>query len=127
MQRTDRCDTPREHREVAEFLYRRQIAHEPVDHEALRPAMARLGGDEVTQHGVHRGTTGIDDDDIVREHASWAIAVHRDLLPRLDRSTLPAVEVVLTWPVNTATAFEEVVALGATGVISDDLEAAVLP
>jgi hypothetical protein len=34
-----------------------------------------------------------------------------------------SVEAVLTWPVNTAEAFDEVVGYGATGVISDDLAA----
>lgn len=55
---------------------------------------------------------------------SWGVAVHRDLLRHMDVPVLrESVEAVLTWPVNTAEAFDEVVRYGATGVISDDLAA----
>jgi glycerophosphoryl diester phosphodiesterase len=55
---------------------------------------------------------------------SWGVAVHRELLPRMDVQALrESVDAVLTWPVNTVEAFDEVVRLGATGVISDDLAA----
>jgi hypothetical protein len=53
---------------------------------------------------------------------SWGVAVHRELLGRMDvPALLGSVQVVLTWPVNTAAAYDEVVAAGATGVISDVL------
>ena len=55
-------------------------------------------------------------------HRTWGIAVHRELLPSPRLAPLrDRVEAVLTWPVNTHEAREEVLALGATGIISDDL------
>jgi glycerophosphoryl diester phosphodiesterase len=59
---------------------------------------------------------------------SWGVAVHRELLPRIDvPDLLRTVEVLLTWPVNTTEILEQVLAAGATGVISDDLKPAALP
>lgn len=53
---------------------------------------------------------------------SWGVAVHRDVLARMDvPALLTSVDQLLTWPVNTRAAYDEVVAAGATGVISDVL------
>jgi hypothetical protein len=55
-------------------------------------------------------------------HRSWGVAVHRELLPRMDvPELLRSVEALLTWPVNTVAALEEVARHGVTGVISDDV------
>jgi glycerophosphoryl diester phosphodiesterase len=60
-------------------------------------------------------------------HRSWGVAVHRDLLPRMDvPSLLRTVDVLLTWPVNTVDALEEVARYGVTGVISDGLNRAAI-
>ncbi len=55
-------------------------------------------------------------------HATWGVAVHRELLsaPRVAALARRA-QVVLTWPVDTVAAYDEVVALGVGGVISNDL------
>jgi hypothetical protein len=58
---------------------------------------------------------------------SWGVAVHRELLPRMDvPALLRSVDVLLTWPVNTLEVLDEVAGLGATGVISDDLDRAAI-
>jgi hypothetical protein len=55
-------------------------------------------------------------------HPSWGIAVHRELLPSPGLQALRgSVEAVLTWPVNTDEVRRQVLAQGATGIISDDL------
>jgi hypothetical protein len=55
-------------------------------------------------------------------HRSWGIAVHRELLPSPALQALRGqVEAVLTWPVNTEEVRRQVLAQGATGIISDDL------
>ncbi|MDT7571480.1 MAG: hypothetical protein QOE05_1654 [Actinomycetota bacterium] len=60
-------------------------------------------------------------------HRSWGVAVHRELLPRLDvPALLRTVDALLTWPVNTVEALEEVASYGVTGVISDDLDRAAI-
>lgn len=61
-------------------------------------------------------------------HPSWGIAVHRELLPSMDvTSLLKSVEALLTWPVNTPGELAQVSAYGVTGVISDDLDRAAIP
>ena len=56
---------------------------------------------------------------------SWGVAVHRELLPRMDvPALLRKVEALLTWPVNTVEVLDEVASFGVTGVISDDLDQA---
>jgi hypothetical protein len=56
---------------------------------------------------------------------SWGVAVHRELLPRMDvPALLKSVDVLLTWPVNSAAVLAEVTGYGVTGVISDDLDRA---
>lgn len=58
---------------------------------------------------------------------SWGVAVHRDLLPRVDvPALLTHVQVLLTWPVNTVEVLEDVAARGVTGVITDDLDRAAI-
>ncbi|MDX6200117.1 MAG: hypothetical protein QOJ79_3268 [Actinomycetota bacterium] len=58
---------------------------------------------------------------------SWGVAVHRDLLPRMDvPALLRSVDALLTWPVNTVEALDAVAAYGVTGVISDDLDRATI-
>jgi glycerophosphoryl diester phosphodiesterase len=53
---------------------------------------------------------------------SWGVAVHRELLSRMDvEELLRSVDALLTWPVNTPEVLEEVVGQGVTHVISDDL------
>ena len=60
-------------------------------------------------------------------HRSWGVAVHRDLLPRIDvPALLRSVDALLTWPVNTVEDVESVAAFGVTGIISDDLEPAAI-
>jgi hypothetical protein len=55
-------------------------------------------------------------------HPTWGIAVHRDLLGSVHLEALrSSVDALLTWPVNTESARAEALALGATGIISDDL------
>jgi hypothetical protein len=54
--------------------------------------------------------------------STWGVAVHRELLPRMDvDELLRTVPALLTWPVNTPEALDEVVGHGVTHVISDDL------
>jgi glycerophosphoryl diester phosphodiesterase len=58
---------------------------------------------------------------------SWGVAVHRELLPRMDvPALLRSVDALLTWPVNTTEALDEVARHGVTGVISDDLDRAAI-
>jgi hypothetical protein len=58
---------------------------------------------------------------------SWGVAVHRELLPRMDvPALLQSVDALLTWPVNTDEALAEVAGHGVTGVISDDLDRATI-
>jgi hypothetical protein len=58
---------------------------------------------------------------------SWGVAVHRELLPRMDvPALLRSVDALLTWPVNTVEVLEEVARHGVTGVISDDLDRAAI-
>ena len=53
---------------------------------------------------------------------TWGVAVHRELLPRMDiEELLRTVPALLTWPVNTPDVLDEVVGHGVTHVISDDL------
>lgn len=60
-------------------------------------------------------------------HRSWGVAVHRELLPRIDvPALLTTVDVLLTWPVNTRDELAQVVAHGVTGVITDDLDRAAI-
>ena len=52
---------------------------------------------------------------------AYGVSVHRSLLTTaLVAELLDRVEVVMTWPVNDDAALEEVVSLGANGVISDE-------
>jgi hypothetical protein len=54
-------------------------------------------------------------------HRSWGVAVHRELLPRMDvPALLQTVDALLTWPVNTVDVLAEVAQHGVTGVSSDD-------
>jgi glycerophosphoryl diester phosphodiesterase len=54
--------------------------------------------------------------------APYGVSVHRSLLSApLVAELHESVEVVMTWPINTPTVLEEVLEIGATGVISDEL------
>jgi hypothetical protein len=58
---------------------------------------------------------------------SWGVAVHRELLPRMDvPALLRSVDALLTWPVNDDESLAEVARFGVTGVISDDLDRAAI-
>ncbi|MBK5307420.1 MAG: hypothetical protein JJD92_12095 [Frankiaceae bacterium] len=58
---------------------------------------------------------------------SWGVAVHRELLARMDvPHLLRTVDVLLTWPVNTPQVLQTVIGHGANAVISDDLEPSAL-
>ena len=58
---------------------------------------------------------------------SWGVAVHRELLPRMDvPALLQSVDALLTWPVNTVDVLADVASHGVTGVISDDLDRAAI-
>jgi glycerophosphoryl diester phosphodiesterase len=58
----------------------------------------------------------------VRASRVYGVSVHRSLLtPALVQELHRSVEVVMTWPVNTGAALRETLALGVTGVISDEL------
>lgn len=61
-------------------------------------------------------------DDHLSRHRTWGVSVHRELLTmeRVARLRQHA-DVVMTWPIDTVAVFDEVVALGANGVISNDL------
>ena len=55
-------------------------------------------------------------------HPTWGVSLHRDLLSFDVVAGLRArAEVVMTWPVDTAQAYDEVVDLGVNGVITNDL------
>lgn len=57
-----------------------------------------------------------------RAGGAYAVSVHRSLLdPALVAALHRSVEVVMTWPVNTLAALEEVLAQGVSAVISDEL------
>lgn len=62
----------------------------------------------------------------LRTATTWGVSVHRDLLTRarVDRLRTQA-DVVMTWPIDTPQAYDEVVGLGANGIISNDLAALV--
>ena len=52
---------------------------------------------------------------------AYGVSVHRELLtPPVVEELLDQVEVVMTWPVNDVAALDEVVSVGANGVISDE-------
>ena len=56
-------------------------------------------------------------------HRSWGVAVHRELLPRMDvPALLRSVDVLMTWPINSVDALEDVVRYGVNAIISDDLD-----
>ena len=56
------------------------------------------------------------------QRTTWGVSVHRELLTRQRVSWLrQRAEVVMTWPVDTVETYDAVVALGANGVISNDL------
>jgi glycerophosphoryl diester phosphodiesterase len=55
--------------------------------------------------------------------AEYGVSVHRSLLHRAVVAELHrSVEVVMTWPVNDMVALDAVLALGVTGVISDEVD-----
>ncbi|NHC46557.1 glycerophosphodiester phosphodiesterase [Motilibacter aurantiacus] len=59
----------------------------------------------------------------VGSRTAYGASIHRSLLTRpLTDELHRTLQAVLTWPVNTAAALEEVLAVGATGVISDELD-----
>ncbi len=58
-----------------------------------------------------------------RAEPPYGVSLHRSLLSRALVAELhERVEVVMTWPVNDPGALEEVLALGVTGVISDEAD-----
>jgi glycerophosphoryl diester phosphodiesterase len=61
-------------------------------------------------------------DDHLARHHTWGVSVHRELLTveRVARLRHRA-DVVMTWPVDTVAVYDEVVAYGVNGVISNDL------
>ena len=60
----------------------------------------------------------------LRTHRTWGVSIDRRLLTAGVAARLREhAEVVMTWPVNSRRAYDEVVAMGANGVISDDLPA----
>ena len=63
------------------------------------------------------------DGGLVGGKGAYGASIHRSLLTRpLLEELHRRLQVVLTWPVNTPAALAEVLAVGATGVISDELE-----
>lgn len=60
---------------------------------------------------------------VAQEPRVHGVSVHRSLLDaRMVAELHRHVDVVMTWPVNDETALEEVLAIGVSGVISDDLQ-----
>lgn len=55
-------------------------------------------------------------------HATWGVSVHRELLTAARvRWLKERADVVMTWPIDTTAAYDEVVGLGVNAVISNDL------
>ena len=60
----------------------------------------------------------------LRHNATWGVSLHRGLLRSpVVQQLRPQVETVMSWPIDSVAAYEEVVGLGANGVISNDLAA----
>ena len=77
VERSDRGHTLSEDREVAERADAREVADQAVDEEARGATVACLRGDQVAEHGGHRGSARVDHHHVTRLEDVEALVDHQ--------------------------------------------------